>query len=139
MFLDSGSVEEEVEIFRENIKEKIFLKISIIKSDEGQLEGYVFTFDDLTDLVAAQRSAAWGHAGFRDGGGAGATRTRPPRSAVALGTGCAATRWAQGVPPEALCGVPPVDTEALQMPVVPPKRRWAQGDTNHADWHSISS
>ena len=56
-----------------------------------------------------------------------------------LGTGCAATRWAQGVPPEALCGVPPVDTEALQMPVVPPKRRWAQGDTNHADWHSISS
>ena len=59
-FLDSGSLEEEVEIFRENIKEKIFLKISIIKSDKGQLEGYVFTFDDLTDLVAAQRSAAWG-------------------------------------------------------------------------------
>ena len=29
---------EEVEIFRENIKEKIFLKISIIKSDEGHLE-----------------------------------------------------------------------------------------------------
>ncbi len=59
-FLDSGSLEEEVEIFRENIKEKIFLKISIIKSDKGHLEGYVFTFDDLTDLVAAQRSAAWG-------------------------------------------------------------------------------
>jgi len=59
-FLDSGSLEEEVEILRENIKEKIFLKISIIKSDKGQLEGYVFTFDDLTDLVAAQRSAAWG-------------------------------------------------------------------------------
>ena len=37
---------------------------------------------------------------------------------AALGTGCAATRWAQGVPPEAICGVPPVDTEALQMPVV---------------------
>ena len=60
MFLDGGSLEEEVEIFRESIKEKIFLKISIIKSEEGQLEGYVFTFDDLTDLVAAQRSAAWG-------------------------------------------------------------------------------
>ena len=27
-----------------------------------------------------------------------------------------------GVNPEALCGVPPVDTEALQMLVVPPKR-----------------
>ena len=60
VFLDGGSVEEEVEILRENIKEKIFLKISTIMSDEGQLEGYVFTFDDLTDLVAAQRSAAWG-------------------------------------------------------------------------------
>ena len=59
-FLERGSLEEEVEIYRENIKEKIFLKISIIKSDEGQLEGYVLTFDDLTDLVAAQRSAAWG-------------------------------------------------------------------------------
>ena len=60
VFLEGGSLEEEVEIFRENIKEKIFLKISVIKSDEGHLEGYVFTFDDLTDLVAAQRSAAWG-------------------------------------------------------------------------------
>ena len=60
VFLEGGSLEEEVEIFRENIKEKIFLKISIIKSDDGHLEGYVFTFDDLTDLVAAQRSAAWG-------------------------------------------------------------------------------
>ena len=59
-FLDRSSLEEEVEILRENIKEKIFLKISIIMSNEGQLEGYVFTFDDLTDLVAAQRSAAWG-------------------------------------------------------------------------------
>ena len=38
-FLDSGSLEEEVEIFRENIKEKIFLKISIIKSDKGQPRG----------------------------------------------------------------------------------------------------
>ncbi|MDC3068127.1 ATP-binding protein, partial [Paracoccaceae bacterium] len=59
-FLESGSVEDEVEITRENIKEKIFLKISIIKSEKGQVEGYVLTFDDLTDLVAAQRSAAWG-------------------------------------------------------------------------------
>ena len=37
---------------------------------------------------------------------------------AALGTGCAATRWAPDVPPEALCGVPPIGTEALQMHVV---------------------
>ena len=60
VFLNEGSLDDEVEIQRENIKEKIFLKISVITSDKGQLEGYVFTFDDLTDLVAAQRSAAWG-------------------------------------------------------------------------------
>ena len=60
VFLDGGSLDDEVEIQRENIREKIFLKISVIISDKGQLEGYVFTFDDLTDLVAAQRSAAWG-------------------------------------------------------------------------------
>ncbi len=60
VFLDGGSLDDEVEIQRDDIREKIFLKISVIISDKGQLEGYVFTFDDLTDLVAAQRSAAWG-------------------------------------------------------------------------------
>jgi len=60
VFLDGGSLDDEVEIQREDIREKIFLKISVIISDKGQLEGYVLTFDDLTDLVAAQRSAAWG-------------------------------------------------------------------------------
>ncbi|MFS4438949.1 ATP-binding protein [Paracoccaceae bacterium GXU_MW_L88] len=28
--------------------------------DDGAIEGYVMTFDDVTDLVAAQRMAAWG-------------------------------------------------------------------------------
>ena len=30
------------------------------RSDQGRLEGYVVAFDDVTDLVSAQRMAAWG-------------------------------------------------------------------------------
>jgi two-component system, NtrC family, nitrogen regulation sensor histidine kinase NtrY len=30
------------------------------RKDEGTLEGYVVAFDDVTDLVGAQRMAAWG-------------------------------------------------------------------------------
>mgnify|MGYP001269461164 CR=1 FL=1 len=59
-FLKEGSLEEEIQIVRSDINEKIFLKIAIIRSEKHEVEGYVITFDDLTDLVAAQRSAAWG-------------------------------------------------------------------------------
>ena len=59
-FLKDGSLEEEIQIIRKDINEKIFLRISIIRSEDQKIEGYVITFDDLTDLVAAQRSAAWG-------------------------------------------------------------------------------
>ena len=34
--------------------------MSLRRSDDGQLEGYVVAFDDVTDLVSAQRMAAWG-------------------------------------------------------------------------------
>ena len=30
------------------------------RSEDGRLEGYVLAFDDVTDLVSAQRMAAWG-------------------------------------------------------------------------------
>jgi two-component system nitrogen regulation sensor histidine kinase NtrY len=29
-------------------------------AEDGTLEGYVVAFDDVTDLVSAQRMAAWG-------------------------------------------------------------------------------
>jgi two-component system nitrogen regulation sensor histidine kinase NtrY len=34
--------------------------MSVRRSDTGLLEGYVVAFDDVTDLVSAQRMAAWG-------------------------------------------------------------------------------
>ena len=36
------------------------MRISTRRNDKGNLEGYVIAFDDVTDLVSAQRMAAWG-------------------------------------------------------------------------------
>jgi two-component system nitrogen regulation sensor histidine kinase NtrY len=36
------------------------VRVALRQADDGGLEGYVVTFDDVTDLVVAQRMAAWG-------------------------------------------------------------------------------
>ena len=38
------------------------------RAEDGRLEGYVVAFDDVTDLVSAQRMAAWGDVARRIGG-----------------------------------------------------------------------
>lgn len=40
--------------------ESLLVRMSVRRSDTGLLEGYVVAFDDVTDLVSAQRMAAWG-------------------------------------------------------------------------------
>ncbi len=49
----------EVDVTRFAAIEKLMARISA-RSDDGQVEGYVITFDDITELVSAQRTAAWG-------------------------------------------------------------------------------
>ena len=53
-------VQEQIKIMRDNVNEDILLKITTRRSFNGSTEGFVLTFDDLTDLVSAQRYAAWG-------------------------------------------------------------------------------
>ena len=53
-------VQEQIKITRDNVNEDILLKITTRRSFNGKIEGFVLTFDDLTDLVSAQRYAAWG-------------------------------------------------------------------------------
>ena len=36
------------------------MRVAARQADDGRLEGYVVSFDDVTDLVVAQRMAAWG-------------------------------------------------------------------------------
>ncbi|WP_435530908.1 ATP-binding protein [Pseudotabrizicola alkalilacus] len=57
---NSGGVQEEVRLTRKGKLESLLVRMSMRRSDTGRLEGYVVAFDDVTDLVSAQRMAAWG-------------------------------------------------------------------------------
>lgn len=50
----------EIRITRSNKLENLLVRMSRRLNDQGGLEGYVVAFDDVTDLVSAQRMAAWG-------------------------------------------------------------------------------
>ncbi len=56
----SGFVQEEIKVSRGRRQENLLVRMSKRLTEEGKREGYVVAFDDVTDLVAAQRMAAWG-------------------------------------------------------------------------------
>jgi two-component system, NtrC family, nitrogen regulation sensor histidine kinase NtrY len=53
------AVQDEVRLTRKGKLESLLVRMSARRSGD-QLEGYVVAFDDVTDLVSAQRMAAWG-------------------------------------------------------------------------------
>ncbi len=54
------AVQEELRLTRKGKLESLLVRMSERRNDDGDLEGYVIAFDDVTDLVSAQRLAAWG-------------------------------------------------------------------------------
>ena len=54
------TAQEEIRLTRNGKQESLLVRIARRIGDEGELEGYVIAFDDVTDLVSAQRMAAWG-------------------------------------------------------------------------------
>ncbi|MBE1282282.1 MAG: HAMP domain-containing protein [Rhodobacteraceae bacterium] len=58
----SGSevAQEEIKVTRQGRLENLLVRMSTRRNDAGRREGYVVAFDDVTDLVSAQRMAAWG-------------------------------------------------------------------------------
>jgi two-component system nitrogen regulation sensor histidine kinase NtrY len=52
--------QEEVRLTRKGQLESLLVTIATRSSEEGALEGYVIAFDDVTELVSAQKMAAWG-------------------------------------------------------------------------------
>ena len=54
------AVQDEVRLTRKGKLESLLVRMSGRRSEAGHLEGYVVAFDDVTDLVSAQRMAAWG-------------------------------------------------------------------------------
>jgi two-component system nitrogen regulation sensor histidine kinase NtrY len=56
----ADAVQEELRITRAGKIESLLVRIAPRRAADGRLEGYVVAFDDVTDLVSAQRMAAWG-------------------------------------------------------------------------------
>ncbi len=53
-------LQEEVRLTRRGRMESLLVRMAARTGADGRLEGYVVAFDDVTDLVSAQRMAAWG-------------------------------------------------------------------------------
>ncbi|WP_299627396.1 PAS domain-containing sensor histidine kinase [uncultured Tateyamaria sp.] len=56
----SEVAQDEVKVTRNGRLENLLVRMSTRRNEDGRLEGYVVAFDDVTDLVSAQRMAAWG-------------------------------------------------------------------------------
>ncbi|WP_347309767.1 sensor histidine kinase NtrY-like [Defluviimonas sp. SAOS-178_SWC] len=54
------AAQEEIKLSRAGRLENLLVRMAIRRNADGRLEGYVVAFDDVTDLVSAQRMAAWG-------------------------------------------------------------------------------
>ncbi len=54
------AVQEEIKVTRKGRLENLLVRMATRRGEDGGLEGYVVAFDDVTDLVSAQRMAAWG-------------------------------------------------------------------------------
>jgi len=55
-----GRVQDEVRLSRSGRLESLLVRLAERRTAAGELEGYVVAFDDVTELVSAQRMAAWG-------------------------------------------------------------------------------
>ena len=52
--------QSEVKVSRNGQLENLLVRMATRRNEAGVLEGFVVAFDDVTDLVSAQRTAAWG-------------------------------------------------------------------------------
>ncbi len=57
---DRESVQGQINLIRKGQQESLLVRMAQRRNVDGTLEGYVVAFDDVTDLVSAQRMAAWG-------------------------------------------------------------------------------
>nr|WP_111301694.1 PAS domain-containing sensor histidine kinase [Paracoccus saliphilus] len=54
------TIQDEVRLMRQGRVESLLVRMAVRRGAEGDLEGFVVAFDDVTELVSAQRMAAWG-------------------------------------------------------------------------------
>ncbi|MDO5605687.1 MAG: ATP-binding protein [Paracoccus sp. (in: a-proteobacteria)] len=54
------TVQDEIRLVRDGRMESLLVRMAMRHSSDRGVEGYVVAFDDVTELVSAQRMAAWG-------------------------------------------------------------------------------
>ncbi len=54
------AVQDEIRVTRGGRQEILLARMALRRKGDGTLDGYVVAFDDVTELVGAQRMAAWG-------------------------------------------------------------------------------
>ena len=52
--------QEEIRVIRDKVATNLLVRIATRRTEDGSSEGFVIAFEDVTDLVTAQRMAAWG-------------------------------------------------------------------------------
>ena len=57
---DGAALQDEVRLSRRGRLESLLVRMSERRGEDGGIEGFVVAFDDVTELVSAQRMAAWG-------------------------------------------------------------------------------
>ncbi|TCO71289.1 ATP-binding protein [Rhodovulum euryhalinum] len=55
-----ATAQDEIRLIRSGKMENLLVRMATRRGADGRREGYVVAFDDVTDLVTAQRMAAWG-------------------------------------------------------------------------------
>jgi two-component system, NtrC family, nitrogen regulation sensor histidine kinase NtrY len=93
--------QEEVQLTRAGSGENLLVRIASRFNDRDKLEGFVVTFDDVTDLVSAQRMAAWGDVARRI-----AHEIKNPLTPIQLSAGRIKRKFAK---------VPGIDVESLEQ------------------------
>ncbi|MHA6324197.1 sensor histidine kinase NtrY-like [Roseivivax sp. CAU 1753] len=95
--IESGAevAQEEIKVSREGRLENLLVRMSTRRRDDGGLEGYVVAFDDVTDLVSAQRMAAWGDVARRI-----AHEIKNPLTPIQLSAERIKRKFGRSLPPE---------------------------------------
>ncbi len=89
------TVEEELRIARGGKLESLLVRIALRPGADGAPEGYVVAFDDVTELVSAQRMAAWGDVARRI-----AHEIKNPLTPIQLSAERVKRRFGKELPPE---------------------------------------
>ncbi|MEI4470358.1 sensor histidine kinase NtrY-like [Frigidibacter sp. MR17.24] len=89
------TVQDEVRVSRSGRLESLLVRMATRQGADGRLEGYVVAFDDVTELVSAQRMAAWGDVARRI-----AHEIKNPLTPIQLSAERIKRKFGRGLPPE---------------------------------------